>query len=431
MDVGAQPAPAEAGDSDDGGSTPPPLVGVPDAGRITLLLMGSRVSFLYQLGILVAVLLSVPPGGPDPAWLAAAVLLTVCGIGISGGVARPLAAVPAGVLAVSVLVAMATLVRVQPGLSPHDAQILVGVVVSSAAAGAALSWGPWPGLAVTGYALACWAGPVRALHPSMDDSLFLGGLAGGLFGATGSYLLRRGYTVTQRALAAAEEAVTARAVAAAHWRARRGEIRTLHDTVLSTLSLLAQGGEGVDPVALRADCGAQAQVLREADLARTDRDQPDPVEVATTGCPGAAGPFEVLRRRWADRSLEVRLYGPPDVLDLDDVAPPAAAALVGAVEECLENVRRHAGVSVASVVVLRAAGEVRCMVTDEGVGFQAWDQASYRIGLGDSVGGRIREVGGSVRVWSAPGSGTSVALSVPAGGPDGGALASAEAGGQG
>jgi hypothetical protein len=389
---------------------PPPRV--PDAGRAALLLMGSRVAGLYLAGISVAVLLT-PPHGHVGTWAAALVVVALSGAVTTAAVARRPCLRCALVFSVSVAVGMAALAWPHPSLTPHEAQLLLGSFASASAAGVALSWGPGAGLAATSGVLACWAVESVVLGVPVEGSLFGGALTGGLLGTTASYLLRRGYTVTQRALVAAEEAVTARAVAAARWQARRTEIRTLHDTVLSTLSLLAQGAHGVDAAALRADCRLQAARLRESDLraGQASAAAPDPAPAVD----GAAvlGPFEVIRRRWAARSLEVGVYGSGDALLLRGLTPSAASALLGAVEECLENVRRHAGVGVASVVLLRSDAELRCLVTDEGRGFDGWDTATQRIGLGDSVVGRIREAGGVARVWSAPGSGTSVALSLP------------------
>ena len=61
-------------------------------------------------------------------------------------------------------------------------------------------------------------------------------------------------------------------------------------------------------------------------------------------------------------------------------------ALLGALGECLENVRRHSGVNEADVTVTDDDRTVRAMITDAGSGFEP-----------DTVGGgtpRLRRVGG-------------------------------------
>lgn len=396
---------------------------VPDAGRTALLLVGSRVALLYLAGVVVAGLLTGPHGRPG-AWAASAVSMTSAGAGVVAALTRSPQVRWALLLAVSTLVAMLSTAGLHPSFSSRDVQFLLGSIGSGVAAGTALSWGPVAGLAATAGVLACWVLPVRLLAPDVDGALFAGVLAGGLLGTTGSLFLRQSYLVTQRALTAAEEAVTARLVAAARWRARREEIRTLHDTVLSTLSLVSQGGSGVDEQALRADCRTQAAFLRAAvcpEEAAVHLGTP-PDAAPSAGIPGASvrdgdHPFEILRRRWAARSLDVQVHGTAQALRLDGLAPVPTSALLGAVEECLENVRRHAGVRVVAVAVARSGGQVRCTVTDEGCGFEPGAGRADRIGLGDSVIGRVEDVGGAARVWSVPGCGTSVALSVPLAGP--------------
>lgn len=407
--------------------------GVSDAGRTVLRYVGSRVTGLYLTGAVLAATLSGP--GRSPAgWFATIAVLSAAAVVVVAALTRPLRVDRALVLAAGSLTAMTVVAVGHPSLAPHDAQVLVSSMASSCAAGAALSWGAPAGVVATAWMLVCWLGPVRGLEGSVEGSLVAATLAGGLLGTTASYLLRRGYVVTQRAFVAAEEAVTARAVAAARWQARRSEIRILHDTVLSTLSLLAQGGQGVDGSALRADCRTQSRLLREADV-RSLAVQVGPHGDAATGDAAGTGPgvpgvdvFEPVRRRWATRSLQVNVYGTADARALAGVPPQASAALLAAVEECLENVRRHAGVSVATVTVARTDRELRCTVTDEGSGFDAHDHAARRIGLRDSVLGRIEEQGGAARVWSVLGRGTSVALSVPLTGAGTGAATRGRAG---
>jgi signal transduction histidine kinase len=53
------------------------------------------------------------------------------------------------------------------------------------------------------------------------------------------------------------------------------------------------------------------------------------------------------------------------------------------------------------------------MITDAGVGFTLDDVDSARLGFKESVVGRLKEVGGHARLFSAPGSGTTVVLEVP------------------
>ena len=56
---------------------------------------------------------------------------------------------------------------------------------------------------------------------------------------------------------------------------------------------------------------------------------------------------------------------------------------------------------------------VRAMVTDAGVGFELDTVDGARLGYAESVVGRLSTVGGRARLFSSPGSGTTVVLEVP------------------
>jgi signal transduction histidine kinase len=77
----------------------------------------------------------------------------------------------------------------------------------------------------------------------------------------------------------------------------------------------------------------------------------------------------------------------------------------------MQNVAKHAeGVS-AVTIVLRAEGELRFEVADDGRGFTTADPA-----VGSGITGmrdRLAAVGGELRVESAPGAGTRVRGRVP------------------
>ena len=190
---------------------------------------------------------------------------------------------------------------------------------------------------------------------------------------------------------------------------QRQDARVLHDTVLATLSLLAHSGVGVGPSALRQQAGDDARLLRQLRLgapldagstAIFSPDSPDD-ELGTT--------FEAVRQRFARMGLDVNWHGagqlalPRETLD----------ALLGALGECLENVRRHAGVNEADVTVTDDDRTVRAMVTDTGRGFEPDTVDGARLGYAESVVGRLHTVGGRARVFSSPGSGTTVMLEVP------------------
>jgi signal transduction histidine kinase len=88
-------------------------------------------------------------------------------------------------------------------------------------------------------------------------------------------------------------------------------------------------------------------------------------------------------------------------------------ALGLAVKQCLTNVIKHSGTMKAEVAVYGAETEVSVMIVDDGRGFEVGAVGADRLGLRTSVRRRIETVGGTVQLWSTPGSGTSVLIRVP------------------
>ena len=75
--------------------------------------------------------------------------------------------------------------------------------------------------------------------------------------------------------------------------------------------------------------------------------------------------------------------------------------------------RRHSGVRTVDVTIEQDEREVRVAVSDAGAGFDPRAVPVGRLGLAESVHGRLEAVGGSARVFSAPGAGTTVLMRVP------------------
>lgn len=82
-------------------------------------------------------------------------------------------------------------------------------------------------------------------------------------------------------------------------------------------------------------------------------------------------------------------------------------------QEALRNAVKHAGIKRASLRVAVEQGAIFLFVEDEGRGFVSDDTAKGR-GLGlISMGERARLAGGRFDIWSQPGVGTRVRVSVP------------------
>ncbi|WP_243063597.1 sensor histidine kinase [Humibacter sp. RRB41] len=191
---------------------------------------------------------------------------------------------------------------------------------------------------------------------------------------------------------------------------RRQSARLLHDTVLATLTLLAHSGRGVGEQALRAQAAEDAALLRQLRLGYT----PDPassgdyhlrqVQESTLG-----NTLETVKQRFKRMGLDVAWHGTGHVL----LPAETLDAFLLALAECLENVRRHSGETQAHVTITDDDVTVRAMITDSGVGFDVGAVSPGRLGFTESIVARVRDVGGNARLFSAPGSGTTVVLEVP------------------
>ncbi|CAN5137506.1 sensor histidine kinase [soil metagenome] len=191
---------------------------------------------------------------------------------------------------------------------------------------------------------------------------------------------------------------------------RRQGARLLHDTVLATLTLLAHSGVGVAPEAMRQQAADDARLLRQLRLGATPTPQSSGVYNLENNEETVLGTtLESVKQRFGRMGLEVSWHGTGQVLLPTEVLDAFLLALA----ECLENVRRHSGVTEAHVTITEDEQMVRAMVTDSGVGFTLDDVDSARLGFKESVVARLKEVGGKARLFSAPGSGTTVVLEVP------------------
>ncbi|GAA1685227.1 hypothetical protein GCM10009792_01260 [Microcella alkalica] len=192
----------------------------------------------------------------------------------------------------------------------------------------------------------------------------------------------------------------------------RRAARVAHDTVLADLAIIA-----ARPGPL--DAGARARLERDLAVAVAGT-----VAVAVDVDGDFDAPTEPRRSPIADDLLElVHEYQwsgvTVDVSGCDDlvvaVDEQVRIAVLGATRAALDNVVRHAATDRAELVVGERDGTLSVLIVDDGVGFSSTRVDADRLGVRSSIDARVREVGGSVRVWSGD-EGTTVMLSVPAGG---------------
>ncbi len=188
-------------------------------------------------------------------------------------------------------------------------------------------------------------------------------------------------------------------------RERERLARDIHDSVLQVLALVKRRGAGLDGEAgeLARLAGEQEAALRTLVTGRVAEvvDEHAEVDLMSLLEPYASTTVSVAAPAGA-----VRLPG------------PAAAEIAAAVAAAIDNVNRHCdpGTKVW-VLVEDEPRTVTVSVRDEGCGIAperlAEAESQGRLGVAQSIRGRIRDLGGTVAITSEPGQGTEVELTVP------------------
>jgi signal transduction histidine kinase len=208
-------------------------------------------------------------------------------------------------------------------------------------------------------------------------------------------------------LALDAQAQLARAVEVGAATAERERLaRHIHDGVLQSLALIHRRGAalGGDAAELAELAATQERALRDL-VAR-------PPEEAPAGTADVCLLVEAAARE-AAVPVEVAVPGEPVLLPV-----AAAGEVAAAVAAALDNVARHAGPGARAWVLVEDEGDaVVVSVRDDGVGFAAGTlaaaEAGGRLGVAQSIRGRVRALGGDVSYAGSPGAGTEVELRVP------------------
>jgi signal transduction histidine kinase len=308
------------------------------------------------------------------------------------GRTRPLLVLDLAIAAAAVL---ATLFLDDPDRIASGAATLPAVWAAAPVLAWAIRW-EWPG----GLVAATVVSAADLIHrgrltPTTLNNIVLLFLAGAVVG----------YVV---ALARRSEVALARALAiTAATRERERLARSIHDGVLQVLALVGRRG---------GEMGGEA-----AELGRLAAEQEQSLRAMVSTPPEVASATEVdlraLLTTYSSSTVTVSAPGTPVL-----VTYARARELTEAVSAALANVATHAGERARAWVLLEDDGdEVVVSVRDDGVGLLperlAEAAAEGRLGMAYSIQGRVRDLGGSVRVESAPGQGTELELRVPRSGP--------------
>ncbi|MFF2370738.1 PspC domain-containing protein [Agromyces sp. NPDC058110] len=178
---------------------------------------------------------------------------------------------------------------------------------------------------------------------------------------------------------------------------QRSEIAAhLHDSVLQTLALIQNRAGATSEVARIAR--AQERELRDWLF---DGEAPPDSDLGTDLRDFAA-------------ALEIEYPVTVDVVAVGSSGERASGELAAAAREAMLNAARHAGGEV-SVYVEGSPDAVEVFVRDRGPGFALGDVPTDRLGVRQSILGRMRRAGGSAEVRrGAGGVGTEVRLRFPA-----------------
>jgi signal transduction histidine kinase len=186
----------------------------------------------------------------------------------------------------------------------------------------------------------------------------------------------------------------------------REQHRQLHDTVLSTLTMVAAGAFVERSPALTVQAAGDLRVLQG-------------LEGAPAGLAGPAGPGGLATLTDLRPKLEQAAASAGDLavgLRLVPVTLPSPVAdqLAACVGEALRNVEQHAGTGQAEVTVAGGEGWAVVKITDRGRGFDPAATPPSRRGIRESITGRMQAAGGRAAIASRPGAGTTVTVSWPA-----------------
>jgi two-component system NarL family sensor kinase len=210
-------------------------------------------------------------------------------------------------------------------------------------------------------------------------------------------LIRRSGRRADAVIAASLQAGQDMRAEAADRADEREHHRQLHDTMLSTLTMVAAGAFAGPSATLSAQAARDLEIAAASPAGRTAGPaRPADLCARLEQVTAAAGPLRVRLARAAVT-----------------LPQPVAEDIAAGVAEALRNVARHAGVAEAEVTVAGGDGWTAVEVTDHGHGFDPGSVPAAPRGIRESIAGRMVAAGGTGAVRSAPGQGTTVILRWP------------------
>jgi signal transduction histidine kinase len=355
----------------------------------------------FRLWIAVAVVVAAPlaaTAAVSGVWLAAA-LVTLCvwsvffAVRVSRrGVTGPLVLADAAVIVALIVVHH----LVVPAALIAAGTTWMLPLASTAIYISQLAFPPPAGLPVAAVVIAAYVSTVA--HPAGALYLVFQALATAALTA----LVHRGGRSADAAIDSQLRLEQDLKIEAARRADQREQDRRLHDTILSTLTMVASGALDTSSPVLAA------QASRDLDVLHNWSAIPEPAGVPLAGRLAAvaaeAAPLQV-----STSSFSATTTWPATVVD----------RLADCAAEALRNVARHAGTASAEIQVRDGNGQVVVEIIDQGRGFDVRSVPPSRRGISESIRGRMAEIGGTAEISGGPGAGTRVTLRWPGAGTAG------------
>jgi signal transduction histidine kinase len=259
--------------------------------------------------------------------------------------------------------------------------------------------------------LAGWADPNVLLAPPAVAAV-----------ATTVFVVMERQTARQRAIV--DDLIRTRRELAATER-REGTLaererlaREIHDTLaqgLSSQRMLLQAADRVWETAPDTARGhvRTAASIAESNLAEARRFVHDLTPADLVGAGGLPEALRAVAERESGAGLTVRVHT-EGVLPVP-LPAPVESALLRIAQGALANVREHARATTATLTLTCLDDQIVLDVADDGSGFDPGDvQASAARGYGlPAIQARLRQLGGTLAVESAPGEGTVLSAAIP------------------
>lgn len=309
-----------------------------------------------------------------------------------------------GEFAAAALLALGTVWVAVPEFTANNQALPTTLWLTNSVVSAAILGGPVAGM-VGGIAIAVVNAIYRGTFPEtiIRDANYPVFMAVGL-----------GLGVAARVAIRSQEQLREAESVAAEARARERLAREVHDGVLQALAFLARrcaelGGPGTELGALGELAAQQERALRHL-IAET----PSGVRVPASGREeDGTVDLRDLLRPFASSTVTL---AEPGVAVLLPAAP--AAEVAAAVRNALDNTALHAGPGARSYLLLEDVDDaVLVTVRDDGAGIGPGRldaaRAEGRLGVSESIVGRMRELGGRAELTTGVDEGVEWELSVP------------------